>query len=241
MMGWTAPALAAGAPGMATVVSVKGKARCSDDNKTWRTVKKDENLMPGCLIQTGPKSTVELVLGAWTPGPRSISLDGRHGDDTGEPAADALRVSENAVVAIDRMGDGVARAGRAEETQLDLRAGQIAGSVGKLAAASKYEIKLPSGVAGIRASTRYVISSSGVVSVNSGSVVIVEAVSGSSALATRVVTAGHRFDPQTALITEGSADAASLNPVKLDEGPSRSPTPAAPALNFQRSLPSRQF
>jgi hypothetical protein len=57
------------------------------------------------------------------------------------------------------------------ETQLDLRAGRITGSVKKLSAASRYEIKFPTGVAGIRG-TLYSITSGGVVQVGLGSVVV---------------------------------------------------------------------
>ena len=58
------------------------------------------------------------------------------------------------------------------EVQLNLPEGTILGNVGKLSAASKYEVKVPNGVAGIRG-TRYRISSTGYTVVLDGTVVFV--------------------------------------------------------------------
>jgi hypothetical protein len=72
--------------------------------------------------------------------------------------------------------------------------------VKKLSASSKYEVKIPNGVAGIRG-TVYMISSSGVVNVLSGSVVV--AIVGSDGtVITRVVTAHESYDPATNTITQ---------------------------------------
>lgn len=106
---------------------------------------------------------------------------------------------ENSYLGIDKLLVENTGTDMMAETQLDLRAGQIMGNVKKLSASSKYEIKIPNGVAGIRGTT-YLISSSGVVEVLSGSVLIV-IVAADGTMNQYVVTAGNSFDPSTGLIT----------------------------------------
>ena len=68
-----------------------------------------------------------------------------------------------------------------------------------MSAASKYEIKLPNGVAGIRG-TIYDITAEGVVKVADGSVVIAYMAADGS-VTTKVVTGGNKFDARTGEIT----------------------------------------
>ncbi len=63
----------------------------------------------------------------------------------------------------------------------------------KLSATSKYEVKTPSGVAGIRG-TEYSISATGEVYVLDGSVVVVS-VRPDGSVVTQVVSAGEMFNP----------------------------------------------
>ena len=77
---------------------------------------------------------------------------------------------------------------------MDLRNGRILGNVKKLAAASKYEVKTPQGVAGIRG-TRYDIRADGTVIVIEGQVVVVYIVDGQASTAT--VNAGDTLRPPT--------------------------------------------
>jgi hypothetical protein len=65
--------------------------------------------------------------------------------------------------------------------------------------ASKYEIKLPNGVAGIRG-TFYDITADGVVRVSAGSVVLAYMAADGS-VTTKVVVAGQQFDARTGEIT----------------------------------------
>jgi hypothetical protein len=78
---------------------------------------------------------------------------------------------------------------------LDLRAGTIFGTVKKLSATSRYEIKLPNGVAGVRG-TIYMVSASGVVGVLEGSVVVAY-MGANGAVMTQEVPAGYQFDTRT--------------------------------------------
>jgi hypothetical protein len=85
------------------------------------------------------------------------------------------------------------------ETQLDLKAGHISGSVKKMSAASKYEVKLPIGVAGIRG-TIYDFTAEGVIKVFSGSVVLAYTGANGSTL-TQVVMGLQMFDARTGTLS----------------------------------------
>jgi hypothetical protein len=61
-----------------------------------------------------------------------------------------VRLMENTLLGIDRLTSLQTGAEEVTDTELNLRGGRILGNVKKLSTASKYEIKLPSGVAGIR-------------------------------------------------------------------------------------------
>ena len=78
---------------------------------------------------------------------------------------------------------------------MDLKAGRIVGVVKKLSGTSKYEVKTPSGVAGIRG-TEYVISADGTVNVVKGQIVVVF-VKSDGGVVTQVVNAGEMFNPAT--------------------------------------------
>jgi hypothetical protein len=64
--------------------------------------------------------------------------------------ANIVRVFQSTVVGVDKLTLERTGVDEVSETQLDLRAGQIMFNVKKLSAQSRYEIKVPNGVAGIR-------------------------------------------------------------------------------------------
>jgi hypothetical protein len=122
-----------------------------DKGSTWKPVRVGSQLSPNTTIRTGVGSVVDLFLG-----------------DNGP----VVRVTADTEMGIDRLdseGNGV---DKVIETQLDLKNGRILGNVKKLADASKYEVKTPVGVAGIRG-TEYDISANGRVHVISGVVQVV--------------------------------------------------------------------
>ncbi len=103
------------------------------------------------------------------------------------------------MLAIDKLTKTVTGADVVTETQLDLRAGRIFGTVRKVSAASKYEIKIPNGVAGIRG-TVYMISAEGIVDVLEG-VVTIAYVKDDGTVVTQDVSAGYEYDARTGQVS----------------------------------------
>jgi len=147
----------------AVVRGVRGTANYSTDRgANWRDLKVGAKLKQNSIIRTAPGATVDLFLG-----------------DNGP----VVRVTENTTMGIDRLTIDRAGVEKIIETQLDLRSGRILGNVKHLAAASKYEVKTPQGVAGIRG-TRYDISADGTVKIIEGEAVVVYVVGGRTSTTT---------------------------------------------------------
>jgi Ca-activated chloride channel homolog len=145
------PAHGAAEQNRAVARAVRGTAHLSTDGGAkWRILKVGTSLQQGSVIRTDPGSTADLYLNENGP---------------------ALRVTENSTVAIrtltvDRTGpDNII------QTELELQAGRILGNVRRLAAASKYIIRFPSGNAEVRG-TRYDISADGTVRAIEGTVAV---------------------------------------------------------------------
>ena len=115
--------------GKAEVKAYHGTAKYSTGGNVWVPVKVGTVLKAGAIIQTASDSTVDLNLG---------------------PNGPTVRVTPNTTLSFDKLAYTDTGADTVVETQLNLQSGRILGSVKKLAAASRYEIKLPTGVAGIR-------------------------------------------------------------------------------------------
>ena len=81
------------------------------------------------------------------------------------------------------------------ETLLDLKKGSIFGNVKKQAAASRFEVKIPNGVAGIRGTT-FLISASGNIACLIGSVVAAYTAA-TGDVNTQVVSSGNQFNITT--------------------------------------------
>lgn len=182
----------------AKVVRLKGDARYATASNVWQPLKVGDLLQAGAIIQTAKDSRVDLVLGDKD----AVAAERKWGDVISyqpEVDQDFVRVWENSVMAIDKLLIADTGADQVKETQLDLRAGKIFGTVKKLSAASKYEVKIPNGVAGIRG-TIYVIAAEGVLSVLKGSVVVAHP-DGSGNIVTKVVVAGQSYDCRTGQFT----------------------------------------
>jgi hypothetical protein len=180
------------------VVRIKGGARYSPGDNKWHDVKVGTKLKSGDVIQTAQDAYVDIVLGEVDLVPARVVV----GDVlTYQPEVqqDVIRVWEDSVLTFDKLTTMNTGADEVTDTQLDLKAGRILGLVKKMSAASRYEIKLPNGVAGVRG-TVYRISAAGIVQVLSGSMVI-SWTGPDGAPATQVVNAGYQFDLRTGLLT----------------------------------------
>jgi hypothetical protein len=192
----------------AKVIAVKGGARYSTGNGVWQPLSAGTVLRPGSIIQVSsdPGSYVDVVIGevsgdVATPVSLRPSIPSSYSAASYSPSAaqNALRIWENSALGIDKLTAMNSGSGLVTETQLDLKQGRVTGSVKKMSAASKYEIKIPNGVAGVRG-TGFGLAAEGVLDVFSGSMVMATVGSGSGNVATQVVMSGQRYDARTGQI-----------------------------------------
>ena len=138
--------------GKAEVRAIKGNASFSAaPGVPLAPLKVGTVLYSGATIKTPGGSLVDLFLGN---------------------SAGFVRVTENTTLVLDKLAFTETGADTVVEVQLNLPDGTILGNVNKLSAASKYEVKVPNGVAGIRG-TRFRISSSAYVVLLDGSLIMV--------------------------------------------------------------------
>ncbi|MGV3774220.1 MAG: FecR family protein [Verrucomicrobiales bacterium] len=153
----------------AVVRRVSGSANYSTDNgASWKKLNTNSKLNPNSVVRTAPGSTVDLFLG-----------------DNGP----LVRVTEDTTLGLDRLSSEGTGVEKVIETELNLKNGRILGHVKKLAAASRYEVKTPVGVAGIRG-TQYDISANGDVTVLEGTVIVVYILPNGQTTAPVTVNAG---------------------------------------------------
>jgi hypothetical protein len=198
--------------GAATVVRIKGPARyTSPGSTTWQKLSVGTVLKPGSVVQTGTAegSFVDLVLAdtdrTTTTGPAvfqptipsSMALSGSY-----QPSAaqNVVRLWQNTALGIDKLTTTQTGADPVTDTQLDLRMGRVSGNVKKMSAASKYEVKLPNGVAGIRG-TFFDIFAEGIVKVRIGSVVLAWVDPKTGNVVTQVVSGGQVYDARSGQVT----------------------------------------
>jgi len=205
------PLAAQNRSGAAKVVRIKGSARYTTGNNVWQPLSVGAIVRPGTLIQTSSEkgSYLDLALGDGAgdaPMPRPMSFgaaaatppsDSRSYTPNGEQ--NVVRLYDNTILQVDKLSSMETGADTVTETQLDLQRGRIFGNVKKMSAASRYEVKLPNGVAGIRG-TIYSLSANGVVQVLVGSVVLAY-VGADGNPVTKVVMGGQQFDAKTGEIT----------------------------------------
>jgi hypothetical protein len=197
--------------GAAKVVRIKGQARYTTGNNVWQPLKVGAVLSPGTIVQTSTErgSYVDLVVGdgkaavPTTTGyapyvPSSMSANG--GGYSSSAEQNSIRVFENTALGIDKLTSMQTGAEQVTETQLDLKAGRIAGTVKKISPASKYEIKLPNGVAGVRG-TVFDVTSDGLVRVLVGSMVLAWVDARSGNVTTQAIVNGQQYDARTGQTT----------------------------------------
>ena len=172
LMALVSSASAAMEQGKAVVRAVRGTAEYSTGG-AWAALKVGQVLHGGASIRTASNSEVDLFLGANGP---------------------SVRVTESTTLGVDKLTFDNTGAETVVDTQLDLKTGRILGNVNKTSSASRFEIKTPTGVAGIRG-TKFDINHKGVVKVKNGSVVVVY-VDAAGKVSTFVVNGGMKFDPK---------------------------------------------
>jgi hypothetical protein len=114
--------------GKAIVRAVHGDVTYQE-NGSWLALKNNTELAPGASIRTGGNDSHA-----------DIQINGKS----------AVRVQPNSTLQIPNMTYSGSRREGDTDTMLDLETGSILGNVKKLSASSRYEIKTPHGVAGIR-------------------------------------------------------------------------------------------
>ena len=125
----TATAFAEPQPGSAEVRAIKGDATVTTNGGAALPLQRGAVLYSGAVIKTGHNSSVDLFLGR---------------------SAGNVRVAEDSTLILDKLLLTETGADTAVEMQLHLPDGEMYFDVNKLSKASRYEIKMPSGVAGIR-------------------------------------------------------------------------------------------
>lgn len=201
--------------GAAKVVRIVGSARYSTGGGVWQPLNVGDIVRPGTTIQTDREqgSYVDIVLGdGGTPAVASrttgdiapVTVGYTTVRKTAVGQYNTVRLFENTVMGVDKLTAVDTGADLVTETQLDLRAGRILGNVKKQSAASRYEIKLPNGVAGIRG-TIFEITADGRIRVAEGTVVL-SVVDADGKVQTRVISGGNEYDPRTDQILPLSAD-----------------------------------
>ena len=188
--------------GIAKVVGKMGDARYFiAGDSTPHDIKVGMILKPGVTIQTasGMGNYVDIVLNnaSATAAPAPSPSDIAHWQPKADQ--DGVRIFENTILAVDKLSRTSTGADVVTDTEMDLKAGSILGTVKKLSPTSKYEVKIPNGVAGIRG-TIYFLSASGILRVVAGSVVVAYVGPGGNVI-TQLVNAGEQFDTNTGLVT----------------------------------------
>lgn len=204
------------------VVRTYGEARYTNlGGKSWKPVEKELNLHPGDLIQTAPKSLVDLRLNK-ALGKYSVSTNE---DET----AHIIRVFENSALRWNKLTKSGAGSKLSEDIELDLAAGEIMGLIGTLHPASRYEIKISRGAVNIHRGI-YMVSSDGMVNVFKGAVSI-DITNKSGSIFKEELVGGESFDPETGIVTSISG------PIHVPIGPLQPLGPQPKPSPFQPGLP----
>jgi hypothetical protein len=227
--------------GTAKVVRLKGAARYATGSNAGKLLKVGDIIRPGSVIQTADKSRVDLALGESSVSSPPSGEPGAGAGLTYQPSTDqnVIRLWENTLLGIDKLSVSQTGADQVSDTQLDLKAGHLFGMVKKMSAASKYEVKIPNGVAGIRG-TVYDISAEGIVKVLSGSVVLAY-VGPDGSVMTQVIMGLQQFDaPANSLKPLPDLEKSTLETARKDTPPHH-PGPPFPPPGPPPWIPPSRF
>jgi len=158
--------------GNAVVKTITGSATYLDELGFSHPLTVGTVLKAGHTIKTGVDSSVDLFLDQNGP---NVGLDA------------------NSTLRLEKLAYEETSLGTKIDTLLDLKSGQMAGQVKKLIAASRYEVKMPKGVAKVRGTTFYINAHDGDVHVTEGTVKVdltLTTINGTFTRTGIVVTAG---------------------------------------------------
>lgn len=159
----------------AVAQTVRGDATYSE-GRSWKPVKVGTVLHQGATVKTGAEAEVDLFLKKNGP---------------------AIRVTQNSMLTLDKLFFQDTGSETVIDTRLNLTNGRILGNVKKMAEASKYEVKIPSGTVGIRG-TEYDISATGPISVYTDGPALVTWVDPTTGRVSQLtVNQGQTFTPPT--------------------------------------------
>ncbi len=196
--------------GYATVVRVEGNVTYSlGKNQPEHPLVAGKYLPPGSIIFTKENGVADLILGKAVQFPQakvspdriSLAADSKvRGYASYKPSVDqnAIRMTPNSTLAIDKLTIVDTGADAVSDTELDLQKGKIFASVKKLSGASQYIVKLPNGVAGVRG-TLFSISVDGTVACfeSTGGGVILALILADGSSQTFLIGPGQFLDPVT--------------------------------------------
>ena len=193
--------------GVATVVRVQGQASYTlGGNDGWHPLVAGKILSAGATISTKPEALVDIVLGKQvqmpqaqpTPNRISLAADSNVRGFVGyKPAVEqnVVRLSGETTLKIDTLTISDTGVDTVSDTELDLQGGRIFASVKKLSDTSKYLVKIPNGIAGVRG-TKFTLGADGSAGCIEHSVWL--AFGGSGGAPTTVeVPQGTQYDPAT--------------------------------------------
>jgi len=183
VLAWVVSPVQAAEAGKAVVRSIRGDAQYQESGGQWLPLKVGQVLKAGSTVRTANDSHADLFM-----------------DQNGP----VVRLVENTTLGLDKLNYTATGVDTVIETQLDLKSGRIIGIVRKMADQSKYEIKTPNGVAGIRG-TEYDITATSVLRVVSGSMVMVYVKSDGTVI-TQVVNSNEMFVPSDGTVKLIPAD-----------------------------------
>jgi hypothetical protein len=193
--------------GAVKVVRKVGQAKYTTGNNVWQPLEVGTVLKPGATIQSSSVSGsyVDLGLGEtaavtepagasyrpYIPTSLTVSAAAR-------PTAqqNVVRIWENTVLTIDKLTTQTTGADVVTDTRLELKTGRISGTVKKMSAGSRYEMKVPLGVTSIRG-TSYDQDVDGVLKVFAGSALF----SSASLPNGQAVPEGFQYDARSGQLT----------------------------------------
>ncbi len=137
--------------GTAVVKALAGTATYTDAIGFNHPVQVGTTLKEGDTIKTGADTSVDLFLDQNGPG---------------------IGLNANSTLRFEKLSYQDSILGDIIDTRLDLKEGQLVGTVDKLIAGSRYEVKMPTGVAVVRGTEFFIDASRGTVYVTAGTITV---------------------------------------------------------------------